>query len=453
MRKYDAWRWGGLLFLLAGLSFDQAAGQLLTPAGLPTTSAQQAGFDAKKLAAVDRLLERAVGDGKIAGGAALVARRGAVVHLAMAGMQDAEARVPIRAETIYRIASMTKPVTSVAAMMLVEEGKIRLDDAVGKFIPSFQKQRVLAKGAQAGRPLEQITAAARRPVTIHQLLTHTSGLSYGFWDRPVLGGLYREAGVSDGLAETAGASLANAERLAGVPLMFEPGSDWEYGLNTDVLGCVVEQASGKSLGAFFEERIFAPLGMRDTHFLLPSAQRPRLAALYEPDAAQRVRRTGPGVQVKAATRYSATYPMADDQRYESGGAGLVSTIGDYCRFLQCLLNGGELNGRRILKVETVAQMTRNQIGDYAPSITHHGDKFGYGFGVVTGAAKDKNSAQDEVARPGAFSWGGIFYTYFLVDPQEQLISIWMSQVYPFDHLTLHEEFKQAVYAARLPGGQ
>jgi len=435
--------------LAACVASSPAKAQLAPTTGLPRGDAKAAGFDSAKLAAIDALLKRAVDERQIAGGAALVARRGTVVHLATAGMQDAEAGVPISEATVYRIASMTKPITSVAAMMLVEEGRLRLDDPIAKHIPEFAAVRVLASGARPELPLDSITPAPGAAPTVRQLLNHTSGITYGFWDRPILGKLYREAGISDGLLETPGTTADTARKLAGLPLMFQPGTAWEYGLNTDVLGRVVEVASGQTLDEFFRRRIFEPLGMRDTHFVLPADKRSRLAALYAPDESKKVRRVGNEPQtVKSAigtVRYSATYPLADKSQYHSGGAGLVSTIGDYARFLQMLAGGGELDGRRLLKAETVAQMTRNQIGELAPSFTHHGDKFGYGFGVATAASQPA-----EIASPGSYSWGGIFYTYFLVDPDKELIAICMTQIFPFDHLTLHGEFKLAVYRALAP---
>jgi CubicO group peptidase (beta-lactamase class C family) len=421
--------------------------QATTP--LPRGDARQAGFAPEKLQAIDALIQRAVDERKIAGGSALVARGGRVVHVAVAGMQDAEAAIPLRQDTVFRIASMTKPITTVAAMMLVEEGKLRLDDPIAKFISEFASVRVLTKGATLQQPLSAITNAVATPPTIRHLLTHTSGITYSFWNHPVLAPLYREAGLSAGLIETPFSMAENVRRLAGQPLLFQPGAAWEYGLNTDVLGRVIEVASGLTLDEFFQTRIFRSLNMHDTHFLLPVEKRARLAALYAPDASKNIRRVGDGPQLSVSAigtvNYSATFPLADKSQFFSGGGGLVSTIDDYTRFLQMLLSGGELDGQRLIKSDAVAQMTRNQIGDLVPAFTNHGDKFGYGFGVVTAASKPA-----EIATVGSFSWGGIFYTYFLVDPQKDLVLIFMTQVFPWDHLTLHGDFKRLVYAALLP---
>jgi CubicO group peptidase (beta-lactamase class C family) len=239
---------------------------------------------------------------------------------------------------------------------------------------------------------------------------------YRFANPPILGGLYATWAVSDGLSETPGTIGDNARRLAAQPLLFVPGAAWEYSLATDVLGRVVEIASGRTLDAFFRARIFGPLMMTDTHFLLPAAKRDRLAAVYHPGAGGKVERTvGHPVQ-EGPLVYSATYPTWDEGRYYSGGAGLVSTLGDYARFLQMLLNRGELDGARVLRPETVDRMTSNRIGALAIPDWGHGDRFGYGFGVVA----QRGGAPESV---GTYSWGGLFYTYFWVDPANELIGI------------------------------
>ena len=311
--------------------------------GLPRGDARAEGFAPEALARIGTMLDDAAARRQIAGGAALVARRGKVVYLATAGRRDAEAGLPVDEATIYRIASMTKPVTSVAVMMLREEGKLGLDDPVSRYLPEFRAPTVLVAGRAdpAGEPL---TVPARREITIRDLLTHTSGLSYRFFDRPVLGRLYAASGVSDGLCETPGTVADNVGRLARLPLLHQPGTAWEYGLNTDVLGRVVEVVSGRTLDEFFRDRIFGPLKMEDTSFVVPEAKRHRLAALYTPGPDKAIRRVGPGPVEAGALVYSATYPTRDGSTYFSGGAGLCSTIGDYARFLQMLLNRGELDG-------------------------------------------------------------------------------------------------------------
>jgi CubicO group peptidase (beta-lactamase class C family) len=383
---------------------------------------------------VSKLLERHIERKEVAGAVALVLHRGQPIFSAALGAADAGAGRPMVDDTIFRIASMTKPVTSVAVLMLVEEGRLKLTDPVSKYLPEFKSLRVL--GAQGTE-----TAPAARAITIHDLLTHTSGLTYGFFAGDRLGPLYQEAKICDGLAPTDCTLAENVRRLAGVPLKHQPGSAWEYGLSTDVLGRLVEVVSEKSLDEFFQTRIFRPLGMTDTHFVLPVDKRGRLAALYRPGEEKKVEKVGDEPIQIGALRYSATMPLRETG-YFSGGAGLVSTASDYARLLTMLLNKGTLGGRRMLKSETVELMCRNQIGELQVTLGGHGDGFGYGFGVVTAAGKAK-----DVASPGTFSWGGIYNTYFWVDPEKELVGILMTQLFPFDHLTIREDFKRLTYEA------
>lgn len=417
---------------------------------LPRGDARSAGFAPERLAKIEALLKDAAGRKQIAGGAALVARRGKVVYLSTAGQRDVEESLPVDEATIYRIASMTKPVTSVAVMMLYEQGKIGLDDPVSKFLPEFKNPTVLVPKEGKDAKDSYTTVPALREVTIRDLLTHTSGLTYRFFDLPGLGKLYAQAGVTDGLCETPGTIADNVERLAKLSLQHQPGGAWAYGLSTDVLGRVVEVVSDQTLDTFFRERIFKPLRMDDTFFVVPGAKRRRLAALYTPGADKTIRRVGPGRGEAGALTYSATYPANDGNTYFSGGAGLSSTIGDYARFLQMLLNRGELDGVRLLKPETVGLMTANQIGNLRVTFPNHGDAFGYGFGVLTPRGKTeefRRSAYDDVATVGTYSWGGIFNTFFWADPERQMLGILMTQVYPSDHLPLRETFKRLTYEA------
>jgi CubicO group peptidase (beta-lactamase class C family) len=408
---------------------------VLCPRGLaddlPKIDARAAGLSGEGVKKLDALLDDAVQKKQVAGAVALVMRHGKLGYLRAAGWQDAEAKTPMAADTLFRIASMTKPITSVAAMMLVEEGKLRLDDPVSKYLPEFKGQKVLAPG--------QGLVPADRDVTVRDLLTHTSGITYRFRGGD-LGGLYARAGVSDGLSPNEGTIAENVKRLAAQPLLFQPGTAWEYGLNTDVLGRVIEVASGKDLAAFFRERVFAPLGMHDTSFFLPEGRVARLAALYTVGPDKELKRVGEEPVTAGPLVYAANYPYKGSKKYYSGGAGLVSTAADYARFLQMLLNGGEYGGKRLLRAETVKEMTKNQIGDKKMWITEHGDGFGYGFGVESGKAKGPAPA-------GTYSWGGIFNTYFFVDPQKEVVAALMTQLFPSDHLTVRPDFQKRVYEA------
>ncbi len=387
---------------------------------------------------VRALLQQNVDRKQVAGAVALVLHQGKPVFSVAIGSADLEAHRPMAGDSIFRIASMTKPVTSVAVLMLAEEGRFELSDPVSKFLPEFKDMRVLD-------PKGSGVVAAARQITIHDLLTHTSGLAYGFLAGDALGPQYREAKVSDGLAPADGSLAENVRRLAGLPLKNQPGTAWEYGLSADVLGRLVEVVSGKSLDEFFRERIFDPLGMTDTSFVLPPRKRDRLAALYRPGANKLVEEVVDDPARVGTLTFSPSLAYRGKD-YFSGGAGLVSTAPDYARFLQMLLNKGELDGKRILKPETVERMTRNQIGDLKVAIGGHGDGFGYGFGVVTAAGRGK-----EVASAGTFSWGGIYNTYFWADPAKEVVGVLMTQLYPYDHLSIREDFKRLTNEALADG--
>jgi CubicO group peptidase (beta-lactamase class C family) len=408
---------------------------------LPRVPPEQAGLSATGLHRLDALLRDAVDHKQIAGAVALLAHDGKIGYLQAVGRRDAEADRPMTPDTLFRIASMTKPVTSVAVMMLVDDGKLRVDDPVAKYLPECRDPKVLVPGKPGDTPPYTLVPA-ERPITVHHLLTHTSGITYRFFNRPHLTELYRKAGVSDGISQTEGTLADNIQRLAGQPLLHQPGTAWEYGLSTEVLGRLVEVVSGLPLDQFFQKRIFGPLHLNDTSFFVPDDRVGRLAALYTPGPDQKIVRVGEEPVRAGELIYSASYPYRGPKTYFSPGAGLVSTAPDYARFLQMLLNGGEANAVRLLKPETVREMTRNQVGDLKPWIESHGDRFGYGFGVVTAAGKG-----DGPAPAGTYSWGGIFYTYFFVDPQKKLVGVLMTQVYPSGHLHLREEFQRLAYAA------
>ncbi len=426
------------LIWLAAVARPMVAGPL--PAGDPAAE----GFVPAKLDPIQRMIADAVARKKVAGVATLVARHGKVVHAGTAGLADVEVGRPLERSTLFRIASMTKPITSAAVMILVDDGAIRLDDPVSKYLPEFAAPTVLVLGPSAGgAPPPATVVRAERPITIHHLLTHSSGLSYRFLNPPVLGPYYVEAGVSDGLAETPGTIGDNVRRLARLPLIHQPGAAFTYSLSTDVLGRVVEVASGRDLDAFLRERLFAPLKMDDTSFLVPTAKRDRLAAVYMPLAPEGgfFRAPEPPVQIGGLV-FSATFPKWDTGHYFSGGAGLTSTIDDYARFLQMVLDKGELDGVRVLKAATVETMTTDRMPGMAAGIPDHGDGFGYGFGVV----RPENRYKDP-AGPGSISWAGFFHTSFWADPKTGTIGIFMSQLAPGGNTGIAAELKRLTYEA------
>jgi len=427
-----------------------SGGPLPAGEGLPRAQPDQVGLDAATLERAGARFREAVDQKQIAGAVLLVARQGKIAYVDAVGMQDVESGVAMTPGTIFRIASMTKPVTSTAVMMLADQGRLDLSDPVARFLPEFKFMKVAlprkkngdAASTSPGNPaVDSELVDAYRPITIRDLLMHTSGLSYRFVNRPLVGRLYSQAGICDGLSPCDHSLAENVHRLAGLPLVHQPGTAWEYGLNTDVLGRLVEVVSGQSLEAFLAERIFAPLKMTDSHFVLPEAKRNRLAALYEPGPGGKIVRVGEGPTVKGELIYWASLPYAGTKGYYSGGAGLVSTAGDYARFLQMFLNGGELDGVRLLRPRTVAAMTCNQTEGLPLWIPVHGFGFGYGFGVTTRpAAGTKDPA-------GTFGWGGIYYTDFWADPQHEVIGIMMTQIYPSGQLKLRDEFHRLVNAA------
>jgi len=426
-----------ILLLGSGLTCTQTsgarAGRSASPAEAPPAASSPSFAETRSI------LEREVAARHVAGAVGLVAQEGKIIFEEAVGYRDIEADKPMRVDTLFRIASMTKPITSVGIMILYEEGKIRLDDPVWRFVPEFKNAKVLVPDPKAAEGYRLVPA--KKPITIHHLLTHTSGLTYRFLKSPFVSKLYAEAGISDGLVETPGRIGDMAKRLAELPLVCQPGERWHYGLSTDVLGYVIEVASGMSLDRFFKERIFDPLGMKDTAFYPPASKLPRLAAVYTPRKDNTIKRIPDGPVTINGVVFSASYCYRGPQTYYSGGAGLVSTARDYFRFCQMLLNGGSLGGVRILKPETVRLMTTNRIGDLSIPWTVHGDKFGYGFGVFSSNLHSKRGEA-----PGTFSWGGFFYTDFWIDPGNKLVGILLTQLYP-QRLSLRDDFRASVYKA------
>jgi CubicO group peptidase (beta-lactamase class C family) len=389
----------------------------------------EAGFDAQRLARIDRHFARYVDDGRLAGWLIAVARGGRVVHVARAGVRDVESGAPVEDDTVWRIYSMTKPITSVAAMMLYEEGAFELKDAVAEFIPAFADSRVFAGGSDLKPETQPVTA----PMRMWHLLTHTSGLTYGFHHAHPVDGIYRRNGHE--WSTPPGVDLAGCcEQWASMPLLFQPGSEWNYGVSTDVLGRVIEVISGQSLDAFLRERVFDPLGMPDTGFTAPTD---RLATLYGPGL---VRNDGLGELIKR--RPDAFL----------GGGGLASTAADYHRFVTMLLNDGELDGVRLLGTRTLRYMTRNQLPGGADlerfgrplfsETTYDGVGFGLGFSVTLDPVANR-----VLSSPGEIAWGGAASTAFWVDREEGITALLFTQMLPSSTYPLRSQLRQLVYQA------
>ena len=346
-------------------------------------------------------------------------------------MADKEQNTAMKTDKIFRIASQTKAITSVAVMMLFEEGKFLLDDPISKYIPSFAHPKVLAEFNE--KDSSYTTVSARRQITIRDLLTHTSGIDYADIGSHKMNAIYAKAGLHAGFVSDRLLLGDAINKLGTLPLVHQPGEKFTYGLNVDVLGYLVEKLSGKSLDQFFRERIFEPLGMNDTYFYLPKAKFSRLVAVYTPDKQQHLIKwnstTFPGLTID--------YPTANGTYY-SGGGGLSSTIKDYAVFLQMMLNYGEYNGHRLLARHTVELMTTNQIGD----LNENGNKFGLGFEVVTKSGQAKLGETE-----GSFSWGGFYGTTYWADPSEHLVCLFFVQQWPFPHSELTDKFRVLVYSA------
>ena len=386
------------------------------PAAAATATPESVGISTERLGRLHAGMQALSDRHEVGGIVTLVAREGKVVDLHASGFQDVESRAPMKTDTIFRVASMTKPITSVAVMMLYEEGKLLLTDPVSKFIPAFKTMKVAEGGT---------TVPARREITIRDLLSHRSGLSYGFLNGGPVGDAYRKEGVTDGLSITTMTTAQAIDKLAAQPLMAQPGSAWNYSLGVDVLGRVVEVASGMPFERFLADRIFKPLGMIDTAFEVADARWPRMATVYSPDGSGGIR------PMKDPEAFGNTFmsPVASykaPKTYFSGGAGLTSTARDYARFANMLLAGGVLDGVRLLSPKTIALMTASHTSDLPPGgLVGAGANFGLGFRVVMEVAATQTEGSD-----GMYGWSGIYGTTFWVDPKEELVAVMMVQRYP-----------------------
>jgi CubicO group peptidase (beta-lactamase class C family) len=399
---------------------------------LPRAEPASVGLSAERLGRINSVMRDLVARKQIAGAVTLVARRGKIAHFGAFGSADIEASRPMREDTIFRIASMTKPITSVAVMTLYEEGKFLLSDPVGKYIPQFLDMEVLPPETASNN----YRIPAKRPITIRHLLTHTSGLTYQWNEK--LGELYRSYGITHGLVQDDSTIGEKMKVLAGLPLLFHPGDRYEYGLSIDVLGALVEVWSGMTLDEFLRTRIFEPLGMKDTHFFLPEEKVHRMATVYSATE-DGIKRAPEEFPPQGALVVSTTYPYKGPRCYYSGGGGLSSTAMDYARFAQMIVNRGELDGVRLLSPTTVGLMTMDQAGKIvqggAPS-------FGLGFYVDSG-----ERGFPELTSEGAHGWGGFWYTEFFVAPAEELIGVFMSQLYPAGDTNFRDTFKVLAHQA------
>jgi CubicO group peptidase (beta-lactamase class C family) len=393
--------------------------------GFPIAKPEEVGLSSQRLNRLNNYLKQYVDDKQITGVVTLIARHGKIAQYKSFGMMDIEAGKPMEKDAMFRIASMSKVITTTAVMMLYEEGRFLLSDPVAKYIPEFKNPQVIVP-ASSGNSYTLIPA--KSPIAIRNLLNHTSGITYG---EKLQADLYKKAGMTIGHTPTQGTIGEMIKKLAGLPLISNPGEEVHYGMSTDVLGYLVEVISGKTFDEFIRERIFIPLKMNDTYLVLPKEKLPRLTRLYSLNPQG------------GFTKDTVDPAYLCKQTYFSGGAGMVSTAADYLRFAQMILNRGKLDGVRLLGRKTVELMTSNSIGDlYAPFPTNSGDKFGYGLGIRTERGKN-----DELESPGILGWDGAYYTRFWIDPKEDMVAVFMSQMNSYWEKTLINTFRVLVYQA------
>lgn len=393
---------------------------------LPTVKPEAVGLSSEKLATIGPALQALVTDHKVAGAVTMIARHGKLVYFEAVGQRDIACGLPMERDTIVRLYSMTKPITSVAIMMLIEDGKLGLDDPIAKHLPEMKGVKVFVRA----NGTNLVTESAKREPTVRDLLRHTAGLTYGFFGDTPVDEAYRKADVL-----ASGSTLADMTRkLGGLPLLYQPGTKWNYSVGADVLGRLVEVVSGRPLDDFFAERIFQPLDMHDTGFFVPPDKLARFAATHGvADGKLRVS------DAPATSKYCKRPTLL------SGGGGLVSTARDYMRFCQMIAAGGELNGRRLLRRETVESMTRNQLPDAAMPIAigpNPRPGVGFGFGFSIQVQRDPLSA----SHVGEYGWGGAASTHFWISPKDEVVVVVLQQFMPYS-VVLERTVKPLVYDA------
>jgi len=394
----------------------------------PKAAPEQVGFSPQRLQRLTEVFQAYVADGKLAGSVVLVARRGKIAYLHAFGQRDREANSPMPEDAIFRIASQTKALVSVGVMILQEQGKLLIGDAVGKYLPEFQKTTVAVPKKDGGYDVVD----AKRPITIRHLLTHTAGVGYGEgvardrWQAAKIQGWY----FAD-RDEPVGATVS---RMASLPFDAQPGERWVYGYSTDILGTLIERVSGETLADFLAAQLFGPLGMNDTQFYLPPSKVARLAVVYSATESGKLERApDPGTGVG-----QGAYVKGPRKSF-SGGAGILSTATDYARFLQMMLNGGELDGKRILSRKTVELMTVDHLVNKQ---VEEGVGFGLGFSVL----KDLG-ARGVPGSVGEFGWGGAYHSSYWVDPTKELVVVYFTQLLPARDLDDHDKLRTLIYQA------
>lgn len=395
---------------------------------LPVGKPEELGFSSERLQRLTYVFQEYSNDKKMSGSVVLVARHGKVVYFNAFGKRDIEANASMQNDAIFRIASQTKALVSVGIMILQEEGKLLINDPIGKYLPEYLETTVAEPKEGGGYNVVK----AKRPITLRDLLTHSAGIGYG---SGVAADKWKEAGIQGWYFadrdEPVGATIA---RMAKLPMDAHPGEKFVYGYNTDILGAVIEKVSGKSLEEFITSRILTPLGMKDTHFYLPQNKVNRLATVYSAYPEKPIERTP-----DAGTMVSQGAYVNGPRKSFSGGAGLLSTASDYAKFLQMMLNKGTLNGVRILSPNTVALMTANHLGKIPYSA---GQGFGLGFSVCTNLGERGTPGSE-----GEFGWGGAYGSTYWVDPKEDLVVVYFKQLIPTNNLDDQGKLRTLIYQA------
>lgn len=411
-----------IVILILVISCTRTTNSVLTEA-----SPSLVNVSGDRLIRIDKMIQLSIDSGWIAGAVGFIARDGKIVYDKSFGVNDIKSKTPMRNDDIFRIASQTKAITSVAVMMLFEEGKFLLDDPISKYIPEFSHPKVLDKFNE--KDTTYSTVPAYREITVRDLLTHTSGIDYAGIGSTNMKAIYAKSNIPGGFGSDKMLLGDKIRSLGKLPLVHQPGERFTYGLNVDVLGYLVEILSGESLDHYFHAHIFEPLGMNDTYFYLPSTKSQRLVKVSTEDKNHHL--------INSQEDF-VNYPLLTAGTYYSGGAGLSSTIKDYGTFLQMMLNKGEYNGKRLLARRTVELMTSNQIGD----LNLGSDKFGLGFQITTARGQARLGMSE-----GSFAWGGYFATTYWADPKERLVCLLFLQQSPLRHSEIQDKFRALVYQA------
>ena len=420
-------------FLFIACLLNNLSGQTLQQ-----VSPESQGLSAERLQRLDANINQWIKEEQLNGAAMVILKNGKIVYNKSFGFANREQKIPMQTDHIFRIASMTKPIISVAAMILYEEGKFLLTDPLSKFIPEFKNPVVLEK--YSAIDTTYTTVPAKREITIRDILSHTSGIGYAQIGSATANAIYYKNKINGGIGTPYSTLKAVIPRLARLPLMVQPGEEYYYGLNTDVLGYLVEVISGMPLDKFLQEKIFAPLGMKDTYFFLPKEKQSRLVELYSQEN-NKIKKQDSLISLNGT--FHRDFPKTPNGTFFSGGAGLASTAYDYALFGQMLLNGGELNGKRILSTATIKLMTTNQIGE----LLMWGDsnktrRFGLGFGILTDYAERTN-----LIPAGSYGWDGMFASHYWTDPKNKMVVVFMRNIWPTEHWDYGDRIKPLIYQA------